>query len=126
MKTPEEIKKGIECCLCDLLERRCEECPYANGGCETTTCERELGADALALIRQLEAKVPKWISVEEQPPVGRVLAINDRGVMAIGEVYLRLNCGKPVYVCDEWDSGIAIIHVTHWMPLPSTEGLHDD
>lgn len=54
MKTSKEIKKGIECCLCDPMERRCEECPYADGGCESVTCEKELGDDALALIQSLE------------------------------------------------------------------------
>ena len=54
MKTSKEIKKGIECCLCDPMERRCEKCPYADGGCESVTCEKNLGDDDLALIQQLE------------------------------------------------------------------------
>jgi hypothetical protein len=40
-----------ECCDC---------CPY-QGSCS------DLEKDALALIKQLESQVPKWISVEETP-----------------------------------------------------------
>lgn len=55
MKTPEEIKKGLECCQTDsegmLL---CDECQYKTSGC---TCYSKLHADALTYIQQLEAQV---------------------------------------------------------------------
>ena len=57
MKTPEEIKKGLECCTpvwkgnhwktCDV------ECPYA---AEMVDCRTMLDHDALALIQQLQAE----------------------------------------------------------------------
>lgn len=50
MKTPDEIKKGLECCQGAV---KCEECPYE------TECDLPFGddnkADALAYIQQLEA-----------------------------------------------------------------------
>lgn len=51
MKTPEEIKKGLECCATDECHGEHSECPYNTGSifCIQHTC-----ADALAYIRQFE------------------------------------------------------------------------
>ena len=46
MKTPDEIKKGLECCT----HGTCNSCPYAEDGC---TSNREK-IDALEYIQQLE------------------------------------------------------------------------
>ena len=46
MKSPDEIKKGLECCTIPL----CDECPYDND----PSCVVK-NADALALIQQLES-----------------------------------------------------------------------
>lgn len=48
MKTPEEIKKGLERCA----DGDCHKCPYS--GYE---CAQEVNADGLAYIRQLEAEL---------------------------------------------------------------------
>ena len=48
MKTPDEIKRGLECC--HITE--CGNCPYMT---ENIEC-REIFSDALAYIRQLEAE----------------------------------------------------------------------
>lgn len=56
MKTPDVIKKGLECCVFDDVENRypnCSGCPYENH----TNCENRLRSDALAYIKQLEADV---------------------------------------------------------------------
>lgn len=55
MKTPEEIKRGLKCCMADVDGlAACGDCPYADStvGCwvEGNTLER----DALAYIQQLE------------------------------------------------------------------------
>ena len=49
MKSPDEIKKGLECCT----SRDCggNKCPYFN----EKSCNAAKSADALALIQQLEA-----------------------------------------------------------------------
>lgn len=52
-KTPDEIKKGLECCN-NIYS--CPDCPYDNGD-ESWGCTVEKNADALALIQQLEATV---------------------------------------------------------------------
>lgn len=46
MKTPEEIKKGLECCM---IMAGCAKCPYRGEKCALT-----VSADALAYIQQLE------------------------------------------------------------------------
>ena len=63
MKTPEEIKNGLDCCL-PRDEERCGKCPYVG----MIGCYGERVDDALVYIQQLEAAQPKWISVEERLP----------------------------------------------------------
>lgn len=62
MKTPDEIKKGMECrrqvnCPGDICPYYCEE-----------DCIANMSGDAFNIVRQLEAQVPKWISVKERLP----------------------------------------------------------
>ena len=112
-RTPEEIKKGLECCSVDGLS--CSNCSYC------VSCDADIHAlerDALAYIQQLEFAQPKWISVEDElPPVGeRVLALNGHSVF---ESFIDCQ--------DVWHRSPTCYelkgNVTHWMPLPSTEGL---
>lgn len=52
MKTPDEIKKGLECCYSPVEPMlRCEECPYKG----SIVCKMRLHTDALDYIQQLEA-----------------------------------------------------------------------
>lgn len=64
MNTPDEIKKGLEYLrttdVAEKVERFKMGLPYA--------FTEEVAADSLALIHQLEAQVPRWISVEERLP----------------------------------------------------------
>lgn len=66
MKTPEEIKKGLE--ICGGYD--CRGCPYdgTTFDNELYKCDNELYNDALAYIQQLEAQQPRWISVKEREP----------------------------------------------------------
>jgi hypothetical protein len=54
-RTPDEIKKGLECCN-NIYS--CPNCPYDNGD-ESWGCTVEKNADALALIQQLQAENEK-------------------------------------------------------------------
>ena len=77
MKTPDEIKKGLECCF-PSDEPDCFECPYRRvDRCVSTRMD-----DTLAYIQQLEAAQPKWISVEKPPKqegmyIVRAITFND-------------------------------------------------
>lgn len=80
----------------------------------------EYGAEYSYYNDALEAleNQPKWISVEDElPPVGeRVLALNGHSVF---ESFIDCQ--------DVWHRSPTCYelkgNVTHWMPLPSTEGL---
>lgn len=53
MKSPDEIKKGLECCQTSMTTKYkvCSKCGYFDDGYE---CENVLREDALAYIQQLE------------------------------------------------------------------------
>lgn len=53
MKTPEEIKKGLEACTNDAYECS-KRCPYFNALSNGVDCAANMHADALAYIQQLE------------------------------------------------------------------------
>lgn len=58
MKTPEEIKKGLECCT-DICDEGCKICAYNKPyNRRDKQCLVQLKVDARALIQQLESE--KW------------------------------------------------------------------
>lgn len=110
MKTPDEIKKGLECCnrRTTLVYEKCDDCPYHG----EEECMRKMELDALAYIRQLEAKVPKWISVKDRlPEYGRYLVLTRKG-----------NAGPKAHTATYnhmgWWTHANFGEITHWMPLP--------
>ena len=113
-RTPEEIMKGLECCResQDCTQDNMPKCPYY----EKETCLIELVDDALALIQQLEAKVPHWTSVEESLPAERlcvsVYIQEDGGAYWIETAFRRDGKWRiqGEYVIDR--------NITHWMHLP--------
>ena len=127
MKTPEEIKKGLNHCS----EDGCKQCPYKDD-CDMADGFSVLAGDANAYIQQLEnhiceltekveqleAEQTKWISVEDRLPIDCTDVL----------VFIRIGCTSSTSISNVlkrrwWSRGIPIENVTHWMPLPSTEGL---
>ena len=119
MKSPDEIKKGLE--RCSSIANCADGCPYhvtveGSFGCEEMGCEDGLLPDALALIHQLEAQVPSWISVEERLPGERlcvsVYIQEDGGAYWIETAFRRDGKWRiqGEYVIDR--------NITHWMHLP--------
>ena len=123
MKKPEEIKKGLECCISDTYGCY-EKCPYFNSLSNGVDCAVKMHADALAYINQLEARVPKWISVEDRLPEFNVYVL----VYAVGK-----DDKKEITITSYTNSmyGLGITgwiapwqyfsynyKITHWMPLP--------
>ena len=121
MKTPDEIKKGLEICS---SRGDCAKCPYPEGECFSDLVEKDAHGYILQLenhigeltekVALLEAAQPKWISVEERLPdePGEVLAC----------VYGRICIAWYSNRCFETPSGMVFYAcenaVTHWMPLP--------
>ena len=82
-----------------------------------------LQSEALAYTQQLEAQVPKWISVEERlPEISDVVLViasgKPRENIELHDAFLIASFwGDEGWIADgyeEWDA----INVTHWMPLP--------
>ena len=83
---------------------------------------------------ELRARVQEWISVDDRLPdeTGRYLAVKKRiapdelGGNRTDIVILRFfvddGFRMPTHIPD-WINGEINEEVTHWMPLPSTEGL---
>lgn len=130
MKTPEEIKKGLDHCG----EDGCKDCPYVQD-CTMTDGFSELAKDSLAYIQQLEAEnertmscydaavcesadvaamLPKWISVKDGlPEKGKtVLVTFADGYVTIGTLWG--DCWSIPY--SEFEEPVA--KGTWWMPLP--------
>lgn len=120
MKTPNEIKKGLECCISDTYGCY-EKCPYFNSLSNGVDCAVKMHADALAYINQLEARVPKWISVEDRLPEGVVLVGNfapgTEGYkeMDVADAFDIGGSDRAFYLFDGFEVGY---DVTHWMPIP--------
>lgn len=117
MKTPEEIKKGLECCKplwkSDHWKTCDQKCPYTAEG---SFCKNILNSDALALIQQLEAQVPKWISVEDRLPETFESVI----VLAKHEMLICHHDGDEWVINYDGEYAGYDYEITHWMPLPES------
>ena len=65
MKTPDEIKKGLEWCTNDAFQCSCN-CPYFNPLSNGVDCASKLHSDALSLIQQLEAQNAELLEKMQQ------------------------------------------------------------
>ena len=148
MKTPEEIKKGIEIAANGCLTCYCcfTDCPY-NLEChpmeEDTNVDmpKKMVSDAIAYIQQLEnhigeltekvarleAAQPRWISVIDGMPAPetRVLAsaIDNDGesIVVITKYTHRLyGLGLTGWV-EPWQYFSCNYKITHWMPIPELQ-----
>lgn len=102
MKTPEEIKNGLQICIAD---KSCRDCPYNNGN-----CYMQIVRDALAYIQQLEAQQPRWISVKEREPknLQRALVYSPVGNRIASGVYTEVGFITQAVMGE----------ITHWMEIP--------
>lgn len=121
MRRIEDIKKGLDCHALGrnrLLD--CSDCAYHGPG--LPHCSKAVHEDAVAMLEQLAAQVPKWISVEERLPKGKCLAgcfahgSYGYGEYIIGYVAPYSESEGSGY-CAE-DSFVLLDDVTHWMTLP--------
>ena len=119
MKTPEEIKKGLDECT---RLGGCAACPYFVDH-TMARCTPKLAADALTYIRELEAKVPRWIDARRALPdsfSGEVLVIVNgkyKSCEFIDAVLLGEFVQSEGWIIggyEEWEDP----QVKWWMPLP--------
>ena len=112
-RTPEAIKRGLECYDVQKCagQRGCDECPNNVYTPDEVIANAPI-LDALAYIQQLESAQMKWIGVDERLPEK-------------SGKYIVCTTKKSVY-CTRFEthhSGGDFMtdintHVTHWMPLP--------
>ena len=121
MKTPEEIKKGLECCA-KASEEACKHCPYCNDCDIFEACN--LYRDALAYITKLEQHfadvgkmLPEWISVKDRmPEIGTVvLGYAKQNPFSAYDVMRVRNLGNGFEMIRYHEYASS---VTHWMHLP--------
>jgi hypothetical protein len=117
-KTPDEIKKGLECCVIgpSAHQPKCGECPYKL----VNNCSDELLKNTAGLVKQLEAQVPRWISVEERLPEDREhVLMRIPGYDLHEGLYLTVT-GFEYYdkATKPWAWKNVDGLVTHWMPMP--------
>ena len=123
-RTPEEIKKGLECCAKpdNPVLNKCEFCVYG----AVPGCENALKYDAIALIQQLESAQPKWISVEERlpetqdyegEPIEYIVHVDgaELATFAIFDGERFIPSEFPGFIEKRMFAG----PITHWMPLPA-------
>lgn len=120
MRKLTDILEAIPLCeaYMDGVDDGCSSCPY-NGRCS------ELVKDTMDTLRDLEQRVPRWISVEdEQKPKHHeeVLCryVFDGDSQCFYAVLTYYAYGDNGYVTGQHFTGEGLhdMRVTHWMPLP--------
>ena len=92
-RTPEEIKKGLECCS---VHDKCDKCPYDGMPCNDLELER----DALAYIQQLERER------DEAWEIVKMLNAQFETMVDVFESEKR----KYAKVCNERDAAVELTH----------------
>lgn len=112
MKTPEEIKKAL---MYMSVTNVSEKSQLAKRGMPYAYIE-DVARDALEYINELEAKAPRWISVNERLPEEDVwvLTRDIYGKIRNRSLYV-LNDGTNMFWPDRLFPGK---HIIHWMPMP--------
>ena len=120
MRSPDEIKKGLESCGADECHGEHTGCPYK----DDALCMMHICSDALAYITQLEARVPKWISVKDRLPEDDVDVIayavsNNGGYTIVVTFHTHKLYGLNIEGwASPWQYFSSHYTITHWMSLP--------
>lgn len=130
-----DIVKGMRVCGRGAL---CHGCPAQNlSPADCSKALKEQAADMLEkLAAEKDAKKPEWISVEERlPEFNQNVLVYGVGLPKYGfegqtaiaiTSYTNHKYGFDIVGWNEpWQYFSADYKITHWMPLPSTEGLED-
>ena len=100
-RTPEEIKKGLECCN---VKNSCFECPYRS---DDRKCPKHVAIDTLDLIQQLERERDAAVRTARWQ-------FERRGKDAITELPVCSGCGTtPKYYVPKNDVGMQVPPYCH-------------
>lgn len=126
-KTPEEIKKSLECCAVNACYGDYDDCPYRG----LPICVQKMTADALVYINYLEESadtfmkaVSKWISVEDRLPDDAVDVLvyavgkNEGSVIAMTNYTHHMHGYNIEGWRSPWRYFFHEYKITHWMELP--------
>lgn len=123
MKTPDEIKKGVEYLSIKDITKKLDA--WKEG--IAYDYAEDAAADALAYIQQLEAQVPMWRSANEPPERWRM---EDKEKTLINYlVYMPeygVDIGNWLKPAKRWMVMGIPAKVTHWMPLPEPPEEDDE
>lgn len=108
-RTTEEIITGLTC------EVPCHKCAYRDHSpMKDDSCSYYVEQDIIALIEHLEAKQPRWISVEERLPwMNKKVLVTD-GFIVVEAHYN----GRAEWIHNGHFMETSGVIVTHWMHLP--------
>ena len=112
-----KLVKALRYCVSGV----CKNCSYFDKCKENGTAMDQLHNDAAAAIEAMEAKVPHWVSVEDELPknvANRVLAFCENGVMYAAHYEGGETDKWYMNMGTWWEEGTGKLTVTHWMPLP--------
>lgn len=100
MKSPEEIKKGLECCQTMV---RCSMCTYNDIGCNAVECQKVLFGDSLVLINQLESREKKLKSkiAKLEQRLAQAERERDAAVRDLRDNYDPCDVCKKKNICEE-------------------------
>lgn len=118
----DKLIKDLRICASTLYIPSCDSCAKCSHSNEHIGCYNELKRSAADAIEELQAQLPKWISVEEKLPdfEGAVLC------MRKSHIRVGLSYQEILYFDydDQWfkdmfrDFFVEEGCITHWMPLP--------
>ena len=95
MKTPEDIKKGLELCSADYGNLNCNKCTYESDP-YSASCITELEKDALAYIQQLER--------ERDAAVAQLKEVDVSSYFECAHCKHEELCDSPVWPCNDCDN----------------------
>lgn len=128
MKTLDDLKKGLEYLSAKYVAEKVSLAKQV----KYYIFKEDIAADALAYIKQLEAQVPKWISVDVMLPKevkrdDEEVSSSDLVIVAVRDDMNNIFVSDDILCKGEWVNYPApLFEVTHWMPLPEPpkEGKH--
>lgn len=125
----DEVIKALDHCIhlngVSSLDNNdeCFDCPFRADGEDTCVSLAPMLEAALELLKEQE---PRWISVEDRlPELGDTVLFTGKSSFGTRFATQRGWWDGTFWHRDAGETIYSSTPVTHWMPLPSTEGLDE-